>query len=90
MSMNFFDVPPDEEETDGDADSPPMFIPPMLPMPCLSTAKTSSGVPVTPSTQSSRTTTHSSSYDSGSLGSSTIRGAYRPRPSWTPTCGWKK
>lgn len=59
-------------------------------MPCRSSARTSSGVPVTPSTQSSRTTTHSSSYESGSLGSSTISGAYRPRSNWAPTWGWKK
>lgn len=112
MSMNFIDMPPDEEaEAAADAESPPMSIPPMSPMswpcmplelepalspmsippmPCLSSAKTSSGVPVTPSTQSSRRTTHSSSYASVSLGSSTISGAYRPRSSWTPTCGWKK
>ncbi|MEV5743527.1 hypothetical protein AB0L30_26005 [Microbispora rosea] len=43
---------------------------------------------VTPSSQSSRTTTHSSSYDSGSWGSSTINGAYRPRSSCGPEYGW--
>ncbi len=75
------------EELDELPEASPMCIPPM---PCFSSAKTSSGVPVTPSSQSSRTTTHSSSYDSGSLGSSTINGACRPRSSWTPTCGWKK
>src|SRR4051794_7704098 len=107
VSMNFIDVP-GEEEADGDAEAPPMsippmspleellglglglglppmFMPPMPPMPRLSSAKTSSGVPVTPSSQSSSTTTHSSSYDNGSFGSSTISGPYRPRSSWTPT-----
>jgi hypothetical protein len=78
---------PEELEELGELSESPMSMPPM---PCRSSANAASGVPVTPSSQSSSTTTHSSSYDSGSWGSSTISGAYRPRSSWTPTCGWKK
>ena len=61
------------------------------PMPWESSLSTASGVePSTPSTQSSSMTTHSLSYDRGSLGSSTISGAYRPRSCCTPTCGWNQ
>lgn len=88
MSLNRVEsLSPEEagEDREGRALSGPEFLMVMPLMSGLNVAKTSSGVPVTPSSQSSRTTTHSSSYDSGSLGSSTISGAYRPRSTWTPT-----
>ncbi len=82
-------MPPDPE--------PPWSMPPdpdpwsIPPMPLRSSASTASGVlPSTPSTQSSRTTTHSLSYARGSFGSSTISGAYRPRSCCTPECGWNQ